>query len=367
MYFDWSSLFLFSSVVSSAIGVVYLLYSYQTIADRKSMHWLMVVMAANVTIFIEYIIRNSGLIDEFPHVLFIGTPAYFIFLPALYVYQSRTAQVSVSASLHFIIPGIVALLMVPTYLMGSKEKLAMFTEPGITDPIWIILVYLAFYSFYLVRIIKGIRSYRSGMNRELSSNEVEWDRVSSSIVNLVVASALGIPFVIGVQYLKLPGEMTDGFVKVSTVLFSFSGHFVLASLLMRKNWVPLTSVEAHLRGAEVPVFRKEELDDRMNSGKFYLDRELTLDSLAEQVGWSRTSLSQIINGGFNQNFYDYVNGFRLRALEEKLRMGEHLKYSLDHLVKECGFTNYVTFYRFFKRKNGQSPSAFIKALSVAKK
>lgn len=367
MYFDWSSLFLFSSVVSSAIGVTYLLFDYQTITDKKSMHWLMVLIAANVTIFIEYIIRNSGLINKLPHVLFIGTPAYFIFLPALYVYQSRTAQVSIRASLHFIIPGLVVLLIVPTYLMSGNEKLAMFTEPGLTDPIGIILIYLTFYSFYLVRIFKGISNYRSRMSRELSSNEVEWERISSNIINLVAASALGIPVVMGVQYLHLSEEMTDGFVKVATVLFSFSGHFVLASLLMRRNWKPLTSVEVQSRSTEVPVLRKEELDDLMNSQKFYLDSELTLDSLAEQIGWSRTSLSQIINGGFNQNFYDYINSFRLRALEEKLRSDEHLKYSLDHLVKECGFTNYVTFYRFFKRNNGQSPSAFIKSLSITKK
>lgn len=364
MYFDWSSLFLFSSIVSLIIGAVYLIYSYQTVTDKRSIPWLLVVMMANVIIFIEYIFRNSGFINQWPHMLFIGTPTYFIFLPALYIYQSRIAQVSIKPWVHFIIPGLVILLMVPTYLMSSDDKLAMFTQPGVNDPVWIILIYLSFYSFYVVCIFRGVSIYRNRINSEFSSNEVEWDSMSSNIVRLVGASALGIPIVIGIQYFPLSEERVVDLVKVAIVVFSFSGHFVLASLLMRRNWKPFTSPEIQPQPVEVSDLKKVELDDLMNSSKFYLDSELTLDSLAERIGRSRTSLSQIINNGFNQNFYDYINGYRLRALEEKLQSGDHLKYSLDHLVKECGFTNYVTFYRFFKRKNGQSPSAFIKSLSL---
>ncbi len=363
MHFDWSSLFLFSAIVSSAIGVVYLLYSFQTVIDQKPFYWLLVVIAANSIIFIEYIVRNSDLIHQLPHVLFIGTPAYFVFLPALYVYQSRAAQVSTTSWIHFVVPSLVAIMMIPTYLMSSKEKLMMFTKPELTDPIWIVFIYLTFYTFYVVKIFRGLSIYRNRISSEFSSNEIEWDRISSNIVNLVSVSALGIPIVMGVQYLPIGEKIASGMVKVAMVMFSFSGHFVLASLIMRKNWKPFASIETPAQREEVSVLKKEELDALMNSKKFYLDNELTLDSLAEQIGWSRTSLSQIINTGFNQNFYDYINSYRLRALEEKLRLREHLKYSLDHLVKGCGFSNYVTFYRFFKRKNGQSPSTFIKSLS----
>lgn len=367
MQFDWSSLFLFSSVVSSIIGAVYLFHHYQTISDKRSIHWLIVVMAANDLVFIEYIVRNSGMVGLVPHMLFIGTPAYFILLPALYIYQSCAMRQRIQAKLHFVLPALAVVLMVPTYRMSGQDKMAMFSETGNTDPVWLILIYLAFYGFYLGKIMRGIGRYRAEMSRELSTTEVEWDRISSDIIVLVSASSLAIPVAMVMQYVPLSEEVSNGIVKGAIVIFSLSGHFVLAAMLLRRNWEPLKTLEVTVEDTIVPSHQKEELDSIITTRKLYLDRELTLDSLAGHLGWSRTSLSQIINSGFNQNFYDYINGYRLHALEEKLRLGDHRKYSLDHLVKECGFSNYVTFYRFFKRKNGQSPSTFIKSLSDNRK
>ena len=48
----------------------------------------------------------------------------------------------------------------------------------------------------------------------------------------------------------------------------------------------------------------------MDEKKPYLDPELTLSQLAKDLSISRSQLSQLINDGIGENFYDFVNSWR---------------------------------------------------------
>lgn len=107
--------------------------------------------------------------------------------------------------------------------------------------------------------------------------------------------------------------------------------------------------------------------DRMNSymleHKPFLDPDLSLQQLSEQLGIPHTILSEIMNNIVNQNFYDYVNNFRVE--EFKILTGDknnrHLK--ILSLAYDSGFKSKTTFNTAFKKFTGQTPSEYMKSLN----
>ena len=104
---------------------------------------------------------------------------------------------------------------------------------------------------------------------------------------------------------------------------------------------------------------KERLSDLMTIEKPYLDSELNLVKLAESMQVSPHQLSYIINAGFNENFYQFVNRFRVEKAKELLRdAGEN--HTMLAVAFGAGFNSKTAFNTTFKKLTGQTPSEFRK-------
>lgn len=108
--------------------------------------------------------------------------------------------------------------------------------------------------------------------------------------------------------------------------------------------------------------QKKEIEAFFESDRPYLDPELTLISLAESLGISREELSEIINRGFSLKFNDFINGYRIRDIQQRMLDGDHKKLSLLGIAYDCGFNSKATFNRAFKKALGVSPSDYLNAL-----
>jgi AraC-like DNA-binding protein len=104
---------------------------------------------------------------------------------------------------------------------------------------------------------------------------------------------------------------------------------------------------------------KERISCIMQDEKLYEDAELTLTQLSKLVGSNPSVISKVINQGFEQNFNDFVNSYRIRAVTEKLLTGEHKTQTLLGIAFDCGFNSKATFNRAFKKQTGLSPKEWI--------
>lgn len=105
-----------------------------------------------------------------------------------------------------------------------------------------------------------------------------------------------------------------------------------------------------------------ELTRLMTEEKLYLDFDISMSSLAEKMGLSNGYLSQIINQKKGQNFYDYVNTYRVKAVQEKLKDPASSNLSLYGIALDCGFKSKSTFNAVFKKIIGLTPSAYKNSL-----
>lgn len=89
--------------------------------------------------------------------------------------------------------------------------------------------------------------------------------------------------------------------------------------------------------------KKEQLRKYFEKEKPFLNPDLNLTELAKQINMNRAELSEIINTGFDLNFNDFINGFRVEAIKQKLHQGEHKQLSLLGIAYDCGFNSKATF------------------------
>ncbi|ARV10704.1 AraC family transcriptional regulator [Winogradskyella sp. PC-19] len=99
----------------------------------------------------------------------------------------------------------------------------------------------------------------------------------------------------------------------------------------------------------------------MENERAYLNPELNLADLAEQANLTRGQLSEIINSGFNKNFNDFVNGYRVEAFKSMLKENKHQQMSLLGIAQDCGFNSKATFNRVFKKLTNYSPTEYLKS------
>jgi AraC-like DNA-binding protein len=103
---------------------------------------------------------------------------------------------------------------------------------------------------------------------------------------------------------------------------------------------------------------KVRVEDLMVQKKLFLDPELSLPMLAEEAGLTTHSLSYLLNTGFGENFYAFVNRYRVE--EAKQLLATRVKQlSMLGIAFEAGFRSKTTFNNAFKKYTGLSPSQYV--------
>ena len=92
---------------------------------------------------------------------------------------------------------------------------------------------------------------------------------------------------------------------------------------------------------------KQQLQALMSEKEPYLNPELTLRVLAEIMEIPPNQLSQLLNEGFNKNFSEYINSYRLETFKSKAADPSLQHLTILGLAYESGFNSKSVFNSFF--------------------
>ena len=95
----------------------------------------------------------------------------------------------------------------------------------------------------------------------------------------------------------------------------------------------------------VKSMSKKDFDAYFRKEKPYLDTELKLTTLAEQLGLGREELSRFINRTYGVNFNVFIGRWRLRELESLSRLKKNRDVPLKSLFRQAGFAYYNGYLR----------------------
>ena len=354
------SIFLFSKKISKShsnriLGLLTLIFSFNIITPE--------------------FVKNYP--ENFPHLIAVSFPFVFLVGPLLLFYVNaltggngiNVKNIFLSAAPFFL--SIIYLL--PFYILSSNEKLEFYDlirNTGLPDDFIFLwgfgCIHAAIYSFLVFRIIKSYQQKIKNENSEISRINLAW------LKNL----ASGFSFVWTV-YLFFFLIFTFG---IATDPFGISDYFfgfvlsVLVYSIGYKGWKQpeifhglavekekLNETKKYAKSGLTEDKSSEyliHLKNFMENKKPHRNPEITLKELADSLGMHPNHISQIINEKLNQNFYDFINNYRIKEAERLLTSGSDL--NILEIAFESGFKSKSTFNTAFKKHTGLTPTEYKK-------
>jgi AraC-like DNA-binding protein len=142
--------------------------------------------------------------------------------------------------------------------------------------------------------------------------------------------------------------------------------------------IELEEIKSPVQG-EVQKYRKSGLTEEkaeeylqkikslMEKEQIYTDPDITLRDLSVKIGTSIHNISEVINTRLNQNFFDFINHYRLQKVKEDLvdKSKDHL--TLFGIAIDAGFNSKSGFNAIFKRYTGKTPSEYRRQIEDQKR
>ncbi|MGJ8529888.1 helix-turn-helix domain-containing protein [Maritalea sp.] len=282
--------------------------------------------------------------------------------------------------LHLILP-IFALASALAYpFLPTELQLGLFSDVGEIVNGWPLvfaatvgLLSLAVYpqmGIYIFLIMRRLFSYRRRLKDVYASteqHELNWILVIGLLALVFwLFEIFGVLSVFGVSY-----------VAFSPALFSFVGLalFVAASLwgLRQRPALVRDVSQERVEGlrpkaenlkyensaltADVATRIQRKLRAAMELDHLHHNPNLSLWDLAQHVGASPNYISQTLSEGIGENFFDFVNGYRIADAMERLAHSDETVLTITY---DVGFNSRSSFYTAFKKVTGKTPTEFRK-------
>lgn len=92
----------------------------------------------------------------------------------------------------------------------------------------------------------------------------------------------------------------------------------------------------------------------------YLDSNLSLRSLAEQIDIHPNQLSWLLNESIGKNFNEFINQYRFETFKTIVQNPENANLTIEGLAYDSGFNSKTVFNTYFKKETGLTPKQFLK-------
>ena len=100
------------------------------------------------------------------------------------------------------------------------------------------------------------------------------------------------------------------------------------------------------------------LKKAMEEDLMYLDATLSIKQLEEHLGADARDISHALNRGLGQNFYAFINTYRLEEAKRRIVLEKYSHLSILGIAFDSGFNSKATFNRTFKQYTGLSPKNY---------
>ena len=138
-------------------------------------------------------------------------------------------------------------------------------------------------------------------------------------------------------------------------------NFSSMSTLIKKGYVDIIIGELISHYALIPIEKDNNIDLLVRILD-YIDENyaqpLSLESISTTFGYNKYYFSKLFNRYIGENISNYINLVRLQQMMRKAkRRGD---VNITELAYESGFDSLSTFYRYFKKIYGTSPTEALK-------
>jgi AraC-like DNA-binding protein len=370
-FFDRLFLILINGGIVLGIFVIVLINSKSGRKTRANT-FLSILLAA-LTFSIFHLKYAGDVITHFSIKAYsLGDPTFLLIAPLLWFYVVELTggriRINISTFAHFI-PFLLVIffsLAFRSFLSNTSLTHLLDAYPRLPFKIFWLTTAIQF-SSYQYKIHRKWSAYQRLITQEVSSTEdinITWVRFFTAVFLVVNFSFLVSLFAI------IHLDVTQWTWKSVGIILSLSIFALGYKGILQKE---ILFVEFPLETERHPsILTTEQKPDQMliqrlqqymENEKPYLDPELSLSGLAKAMGLNRNQLSQLINTGIGENFYDFINKYRVEEVKRLMIDPAKQNYNLLGIALEAGFKSKSTFNLIFKRFTGLTPSEYKKNIT----
>jgi len=104
---------------------------------------------------------------------------------------------------------------------------------------------------------------------------------------------------------------------------------------------------------------RTHLLDCMKEKTPYLDADLSLRSLADQIDLHPNQLSWLLNESFGKNFNEFINHYRIETFKSISKDPKNSNITIMGLAYDSGFNSKTVFNTYFKKETGLTPKQYL--------
>lgn len=280
---------------------------------------------------------------------------FYLYLRGI-VYKKRLTR---KDAFHFIPVALTLVLYGGFYFLKPSIKYQVFAEKKIMDYI----IHVPYYEQLLV-IVLGIYTVAIFIKFR---NSFPDDGELRVWVHYTILAFTGFTLsFVAYEMLMLTGVLRvehDYIISILSALFigivSY-GAYVYPAVFNGKSIqevLPFVKYKKTGLGKQESVALKEKLIAIIESEKPYLNCDLRLIHIADMLDVPRHHASQIINEHFKAGFFDFINKYRVLE-SERIMQTDTVHHTMESIAYQSGFNNRISFYKAFKKFNGQTPAAY---------
>ncbi len=337
--------------------------------------WLAIFLVLIALIMIDDPLKYSKFYEAYPIFIGLSNLPVFAVAPTLYLsivfFVSPVRQFRRKDLWHFT-PVFLLTPFIFMYLFLPKEsKMANLGSENTTIDIIIAFILLILpISIYWFLAYKKLRTHQKNVQLFASSPEtvdLAWLRhFLEGLLFMIAAWAFEItewfPFVAAFSsavYFFTAYYLAYFAVHQGEVFSSKKEEILDIKSIIEENASPELSKKSLLSDTQIADL-KPQLTGLMDAQKPYLDSNLSLSKLADLMQLSTHELSFLINTGFEDNFYGFVNRYRIEESKRILTTPQYQHLSMVGIAFEAGFNSKTAFNTAFKKMVGVSPTEFQK-------
>lgn len=302
--------------------------------------------------------------------------------PFLYVYTSSFTnpefKINFRNFYHFGIISIFVVSIIPYFSLSPEDRISIVLEKQDLSYYMLVpmLTQLLIRAYFLTRTFIILVRHQSAIGQSFSYKT----KIDLSWIKLITYGFFGEIILNFVLYGLVSAQLVNIYwmdyiiVIINIILFfyiAYSGYKQRTIQL----WIPQPAPVPDTKKKETnrnsnpesakPVAEENyhpvisDLIQLMDKEKLYLEPELNIGDIANQLNIHAHQLSRLINQQLKKNFYEFVNAYRVQEFKRLATDPRNRHISILGLAMDAGFNSKATFYRFFKNTTGLTPSQFM--------
>ena len=382
-------------IIGIAQGLFFSLFLFtqksNLIANRLLIIWLMFIC---FSLFLNYL-YISKLIESCPHLIGLDTALPFLYGPLLYLYCKYLSSSSqhfhkndywhfAVFAFYFVYVGVNFYSQSGAYKLHFLQQIHSGHLPfDLTIAIYLKFIQASIYLYFSLLLMKKHKISIADFFSETQKVNLSWlQTITFSIACIYFVKLLGIslPFIGFAINLGATEAISDLFVILFVFVIAFKGYHQQEIFKTQYKPEPISTQAPELEISEIEVeiitkyanskLTKEEsmelfakLEHFMQTTKPFLQPNITLSEIAIELSISLKILSQIINEQANNNFFNYINEYRIKEVKLRLVDEKYKHLTILGIALECGFNSKSAFNNVFKKLTNQTPSEYLKSIS----